>query len=83
MSDKKLVLWNRAGCEACQQLKAKFAEQGISYISIDVEGKDVLRDVLEAKYGIRHVPVAEIGYEGRYEAVTDGSFEKIYELLQG
>jgi len=82
MSDKKLILWNRAGCEACRQLKAQLAEHRIAYVSIDVEGKDELRDVLEAKYGIRHVPVAEIGDGIRYEAVTDGSFDQIHALLQ-
>lgn len=82
MSNKKLILWNRAGCGACQQLKAQLADSRIDYVSIDVEGKEELRDVLEAKYGIRHVPVAEIGDGERYEAVTDGSFEKIQALLQ-
>lgn len=82
MSEKKVVLWNRAGCEACQQLKAQLVENGINYVSIDVEGKNELRDVLEAKYGIRHVPVAEIGKGDNYEAVTDGSFDRIYALLQ-
>ncbi|QKS45710.1 glutaredoxin family protein [Paenibacillus cellulosilyticus] len=82
MSNKKLVLWNRAGCESCQQLKAQLANNGIDYVSIDVEGKNELRDVLEAKYGIRHVPVAEIGDGESYAAVTDGSFEKIQALLQ-
>jgi glutaredoxin len=82
MADKKLILWNRAGCQACQALKSQLAEHGIAYVSIDVEGKDVLRDVLEAKYGIRHVPVAEIGAGDVYEAVTDGSFERIRALLQ-
>ncbi|MEH7487192.1 glutaredoxin family protein, partial [Priestia megaterium] len=51
----KILLWNRKGCHHCEELKAYFHEKGYQYESIDVEGKDYLRDLLEFKYGIRHV----------------------------
>ncbi len=33
----------------------------IAFENISVDGNDTLRDVLEVKYGIRHVPVVEVG----------------------
>lgn len=80
-TSKKIILWSRKGCEACQNLKAAFAEQQIDYQNVDVEGKDYLRDILELKYGIRHVPVVEIGRGITYEAVTDGDLSKIQEIV--
>lgn len=77
----KLVLWSREGCQACQQTKAHFQSKGYAYDNIDVTGKDHLRDILEVKYGIRHVPVVEIGNGEVYEAVTDGDLNKIDALL--
>lgn len=46
-----------------------------------MQGNDVLRDVLEAKYGIRHVPVIEVGGDGKYEALLEPDLEKLAELL--
>ncbi|GFN31435.1 glutaredoxin family protein [Paenibacillus xylaniclasticus] len=77
----KLVLWSREGCQACQETKAYFQSKGYEYDNIDVTGKDHLRDILEVKYGIRHVPVVEIGNGQVYEAVTDGDLNRIDALL--
>ncbi|MNP71232.1 hypothetical protein D3C76_1675900 [compost metagenome] len=46
-----------------------------------MQGNDVLRDVLEAKYGIRHVPVIEVGGDGKFEALLEPDLEKLAELL--
>lgn len=78
---KKIVLWSRQGCHACQAMKAFLQQKGYAYENIDVEGKDYLRDVLEVKYGIRHVPVVEVGKDGVYEAVTDSDFQRLESLL--
>lgn len=77
----KVILWSREGCQACQQTKAFLNEKGYAYLNVDVEGKDYLRDVLEMKYGIRHVPVIEIGRNGIFEAILDGDPSRIETLL--
>lgn len=82
-SSKKIVLWSRKEYQACQELKAFLAEKGYSYENVDVEGRDYLRDILELKYGVRHVPVVEIGSHGIYEGITDSDFARIERLLSG
>ncbi|MFO7263762.1 MAG: NrdH-redoxin [Bacillaceae bacterium G1] len=79
---QKIVLWSRQGCRACQEVKAFLEEKGYAYENVDVEGRDYLRDVLELKYGIRHVPVVEIGNGNVYEAVTDGDVQRIAALVE-
>jgi len=79
---QKVVLWGRQGCQGCQNVKAFLEEKGYAYETVDVEGRDYLRDVLELKYGVRHVPVVEIGNGQVYEAVTDGDLQRIEALLK-
>jgi glutaredoxin 3 len=79
--DKKVVVWSRQGCQACQEVKGFLERENIAYLTVDVEGKDYLRDILEIKYGVRHVPVIEIGENGTYEAVIEQDFKRIKELL--
>lgn len=78
---KKVVIWSKPGCHYCGIVKNYLEENNHPYENIDIEGKDYLRDVLEAKYGIRHVPVVEIGGEGTFTAVTDWDLDKIEQLL--
>ena len=78
----KILLWNRKGCHHCEELKAYFHEKGYQYESIDVEGRDYLRDLLEIKYGIRHVPVVEIGDEGQFKGVIEKDYEQIEKLIE-
>ncbi|WP_342552639.1 glutaredoxin family protein [Paenibacillus sp. FSL R7-0652] len=80
-SSKKVVLWSKAGCHFCAQVKAFLAEQNQPFENIEVQGNDVLRDVLEAKYGIRHVPVIEVGRDGKYEALLEPDLGKLAALL--
>ncbi|EFR83668.1 glutaredoxin family protein [Listeria monocytogenes FSL F2-208] len=42
-----------------------------------------MREVLQAKYGIRHVPVVEIGdiEKGIYQAVTEIGIEHLEKVL--
>lgn len=80
-NQKKVVLWSRKGCHYCSEVKAFLEENHYEYENIDVEGKDVLRDVLEVKYGIRHVPVVEVGSQGSYKAVLEGDLNRLKELL--
>ncbi|MCG7380556.1 glutaredoxin family protein [Paenibacillus sp. ACRSA] len=81
-SPKKVVLWSKTGCHFCGEVKAFLTEQNQPFENIEVQGNDVLRDVLEAKYGIRHVPVIEVGRDGKYEALLEADLEKLAELLE-
>ena len=80
-SPKKVVLWSKTGCHFCGEVKAFLTSRNQPFENIEVEGNDVLRDVLEAKYGIRHVPVIEVGGEGKYEALLEPDLEKLAALL--
>ncbi|MGG4143852.1 glutaredoxin family protein [Paenibacillus algorifonticola] len=78
---KKVIVWSKTGCQYCGTVKQFLEQNNQPYENIDIEGKDYLRDILEAKYGIRHVPVVEIGSDGVYTAVTDWDLEKIKALI--
>ncbi|MEH7109255.1 glutaredoxin family protein [Bacillus sp. JJ1764] len=77
-----VVVWSKEGCHYCGEVKNYLQEQGIEYATIDVTKHDERRDILEVKYGIRHVPVVEIGQGEIYEAVTKVGIEHIEEVLK-
>ena len=57
-------------------------EKGINYETVDVTHHDERRDILEIKYGVRHVPVVEIGQGDVYEGVTKVGIEHIEAVLE-
>lgn len=71
MSEVTVLLWAKNGCSYCEDVKEFFAEKQIDYKVIDVTEHDNRRDILEAKYGVRYVPVIEIGKDGHYTGVTE------------
>ncbi|HZG17306.1 MAG TPA: glutaredoxin domain-containing protein [Candidatus Bathyarchaeia archaeon] len=82
MSTKqKVILWGKNGSSYCSDVKAVLEAQNHPYEWIDVEGKDVLRDVLEIKYGTRYIPVVEIGGNGKYEALRYTELDRLESLL--
>lgn len=48
---------------------------------MDVTNNDHLRDILDVKYGVRHVPVVEIGQGNVYRGVTEVGIEHLQEAL--
>lgn len=66
-----VVVWSKEGCHYCAEVKQFLEEKQVDYQTIDVTNHDERRDILEAKYGIRHVPVVEIGQNGVYEGVIE------------
>lgn len=60
-----------------------FNRAKIVFQDIDVTDHDYLREVLQAKYGICHVPVVEIGNieNGTYQAVTEIGLEHLEKAL--
>ncbi|EOI6975168.1 glutaredoxin family protein [Listeria monocytogenes] len=78
-----VVVWSKAGCHYCKDVKDYLTEQKIVFQDIDVTDHDYLRVVLRAKYGIRHVPVVEIGdiEKGIYQAVTEVGIKHLEKAL--
>lgn len=84
MSDSvNVVIWSKKGCGYCDEVKGYLHDQAIAYEDIDVTEHDELRDVLHAKYGVRHVPVVEIGSRDShvYQAVTKIGIEHVEQAL--
>lgn len=82
MSGKqKVVLWGRNGCSFCADVKSVLEAHNQPYEWIDVEGKEVLRDVLEVKYGTRLIPVVEIGGDGKFEAILHTELDRLEAVL--
>ncbi|WP_025717087.1 glutaredoxin family protein [Paenibacillus sp. 1-18] len=83
MSSKpKVVLWIKTGCHFCGEIKSYLEAQNQPYENIQVDGNDALRDVLETKYGIRYVPVVEVGGDNKYEALLNPDLEALAKVLE-
>ena len=70
------------GCHYCGEVKGYLEGKGISYKTVDVTEHDDRRDILELKYGIRYVPVVEIGQGNEFEAVTELGIEHLEAALK-
>lgn len=81
MANKSIIVWSKVGCSYCKDVKDYLQQQNLSYKEIDVTEHDEFRNILDVKYGIRHVPVVEIGEGNQYEAVTDVGLEFLQQAL--
>lgn len=74
-----VIVWSKEGCSYCEEMKSYLQEQGINYKTVDVTHNEAFRDILEIKYGVRYVPVVEIGSieNGFFQAVTEIGIEHI------
>lgn len=79
--DVSIVVWSKQGCSFCNEVKTYLEEKDLPYQNIDVTEHDDRRDILEAKYGVRHVPVVEIGQGNSYEAVTEVGIKHLEKAL--
>lgn len=77
-----IVVWAKDGCSYCKEVKDYLTEQQQDFQIVDVTNNDELRDILEKKYGVRHVPVVEIGIGNHYQAVTEIGIEHLQKALQ-
>lgn len=76
-----VIVWSKEGCSYCDEVKEYLAGQNIAYQTIDVTNHDEFRDILNTKYGVRHVPVVEIGDSKVYRAVTEVGLEHLKAAL--
>lgn len=76
-----VIVWSKQGCHYCEEVKQFLKEKQVDYQTIDVTNHDDRRDILEAKYGIRHVPVVEIGQDGIYKSVIDFGIQHVEKAL--
>lgn len=77
-----VVVWSKQGCSYCNEVKEYLTEQNIAYKTVDVTNHDEFRDILDTKYGVRHVPVVEIGEGNVYRAVTEVGLEHLKDALE-
>ncbi len=83
MTKPNIILWAKDGCHYCQEIKDFFQEKDLPYQVIDVTTQDAFRDILDAKYGVRYVPVVEIAQaENTYQGITELGLEHVIAGLQ-
>ena len=80
--DISVVVWSKEGCSYCNEVKEYLSEQNIEYKTVDVTNHDEYRDILDIKYGVRHVPVVEIGKNNVYKGVTEVGIEHLKASLE-
>lgn len=80
--DISVVVWSKEGCSYCSEVKDYLTEQNIPYKTVDVTNQDEFRDILDTKYGVRHVPVVEIGEGNIYKGVTKVGIEHLKAALE-
>lgn len=78
-----IIVWSKQGCSYCEEVKTYLHAEGIAYKTVDVTHNDAFRDILESKYGVRYVPVIEIGSSenSMYKAVTEIGLEHLKAAL--
>ena len=77
-----IVVYAKKGCSYCEEVKQFLRDSNYPFQIIDITDFDQYRDVLEAKYGVRHVPVVEFGYDNTYKAITEVGIEFLREGLK-
>ncbi|MCG7344967.1 glutaredoxin family protein [Sporosarcina sp. ACRSL] len=77
-----IIVWSKKGCHYCEEVKQYLEGKGFDYKSVDVTEHDDRRDILEIKYGVRHVPVIELGQGNVYKGVTEVGLEFLEKALE-
>ena len=77
-----IIVWSKKGCHYCEEVKQYLEKKELDYKSVDVTEHDDRRDILEAKYGVRHVPVIEIGQGDVYKGVTEVGLAYLEKALE-
>lgn len=78
----QVLVWSKEGCSYCEEVKSYLEKRTIPYDTIDVTKHDDRRDILQAKYGVRYVPVVEIGRNHQFTAVTELGISHLEKALE-
>ncbi|WP_339214795.1 glutaredoxin family protein [Solibacillus sp. FSL W8-0372] len=78
----QVIVWSKDGCSYCDEVKTYLQQKQIDYRVVDVTNNDSYRDILDIKYGIRYVPVVEIGQDNSYVGVTELGIEHLEKALK-
>lgn len=78
----QVIVWSKDGCSYCEEVKTYLQQNQIDYRVVDVTNNDSYRDILDIKYGIRFVPVVEIGQANSYVGVTELGIEHLEKALK-
>ena len=78
----QVIVWSKDGCSYCEEVKTYLQQNQIDYRVVDVTNNDSYRDILDIKYGIRYVPVVEIGQDNSYVGVTELGIEHLEKALK-
>jgi glutaredoxin len=78
----QVIVWSKDGCSYCSDVKNYLQDNNIDYRVVDVTNNDSYRDILEIKYGVRYVPVVEIGDGNTFLGVTELGVEHLAKALQ-
>ncbi|WP_042352408.1 glutaredoxin family protein [Bacillus massiliigorillae] len=81
MRNLSVVVWSKDRCSYCDDVKQYLDQKEIEYKVINLTNRDELRDILEVKYGVRHVPVIEIGEGNTYEAITEVGIQALEKVI--
>ncbi|MBA9026416.1 MULTISPECIES: glutaredoxin family protein [Bacillaceae] len=79
--DLSVIVWSKEGCHYCEEVKQYLNKREIKYQTVDVTNHDERRDILEVKYGVRHVPIVEVGNGPVYIGVTELGLEHLEIVL--
>lgn len=76
-----IVVWAKEGCSYCNEVKTYLTEQQLPFQVVDVTNHDDYRDILQTKYGVRHVPVVEVGSNNQYVGITQVGLEHLQKAI--
>lgn len=77
-----IIVWSKQGCHYCAEVKEYLEANSLTYQTVDVTENDDRREILEVKYGVRYVPVVEIGKDHIYEGVVELGIEHLEKALE-
>lgn len=77
-----IVVWAKQGCSYCNDVKDYLKKHHLEYQVVDVTDHDEFRNILDVKYGVRHVPVVELGVNNQFQGVTEIGIEHLENALQ-
>lgn len=77
-----IIVWSKQGCSYCAEVKTYLENEGLPYRTVDVTEHDEFRDILEVKYGVRYVPVVEIGINNTFNGITELGIEHLQKAIE-